>query len=837
VSTSIAPTPAQRAVRSALTLGYAGVVVAGFTQSWMPRLFWTVLLPILPLAIVLMGFPNWRRICPLAFVGELGRKLNRGTQRRVPAWLESGFFPFTFTILLGMLVLRLVATNGDGVWLAGLLVALAVAAILVNRIFTGKSWCNFFCPVGVVERIYTEPNSLVATPSSQCTQCTACKRHCPDIDQENAYWKDVAGSGRRFVFYAFPGLVLAFYVYYWLRAGDWDAYFDGRWTLVAASPELALGPGFFFAPEVPAVVAATMTLVLFSMASLVVGLVVEAVFARRVADPEKRRHLVLSLSAFAAFNIFYLFAGAPSLREVAGGTRALAFVAPLVGTVFLAKRWRRTREHFIGDQGARRLLRSWPFDEAPPSDPAEVYGWINASRHAREKDEAAYAATVREMIADGLVGPGELRLLEGVRKQLGISEKEHERILARLSEEERHLFEQSDAAGPEARAQLEGYQSALGEALLRGAPRGEIDELRQGFGVSEQDHERVLEALRGASGAILTRARRQLDRALELDRDMAALGATEPSAPRVFLRYLLTRERDEAVDRLFELLEVAGDGPMVQALRRRLLAGSEDKKTIALELLIEACPGSEDVVAGLRRIVVQGERSAVALPAGIESAILLRLLAGTNPFLRAGAVWAAANHGDEPLLRHVASATGDRHPLVRETAERFGPGGVGGGLPGGGGAPTLSTIETMYFLHAVAFFRGLDPEDLHDLALFAFEETVEPPAAICQAGDINSDSLFVLLSGRAEVVPAGEPMGGEGLLPPRSLAPGDIVGELSVLDGSPRDATVRPLGGPARVLRIPGQNFRSGLLRRPGVTESLFATLAGRIRRLSRSGA
>ena len=299
---------------------------------------------------------------------------------------------------------------------------------------------QFICPVGFVERAYTEPRSLRPGANSQCDTCTACKRHCPDIDQENAYWKDVGSAGRRLALYAFPGLVLGFYTYYWLRHGDWEAYFDGRWTREQVDAALVLGEGFFFAPGVPALLAATLTLVAFSATSYALFRLVERGITGIVGNGERGRHLSLALAAFAAFNLFYVFAGAPSLRQLPGGTRAAAFVAPLVGTVFLVRRWQRTPEQFIGERGAVRLLRSWPFEEAPPSDPSEVYGWIRASRHAREKDVAAYAATVREMIADGLVGPGELRLLEGVRRQLGISEREHEQILARLSEEERLLF-------------------------------------------------------------------------------------------------------------------------------------------------------------------------------------------------------------------------------------------------------------------------------------------------------------------------------------------------------------------------------------------------------------
>jgi hypothetical protein len=450
-----------------MAAGYVGFIVFGLVSPLQPRVFWTMLLPLLVLAIVLMGFSSWRRICPLAFFGEAGRLLGRGVKRRVPPWLERWFFPVTFSILLAMLVFRLVATNGDGRWLSWLLVGLAIAAAATNAFWSGKTWCNFLCPVSVTERIYTDPGSLRGGANSQCAQCTACKRHCPDIDQENAYWKDATRRGRRVAFYAFPGLVLAFYVYYWLRAGDWEAYFDGRWTRQPAGLDLVFGPGFFFAPGVPAVAAATLTLVLFSAASYAVFLGVEAIVGRFVDDEERRRHLVLAIAAFAAWNLFYLFAGAPTLRRLPYGTPAAAFVAPLVGTLVLAKRWRRTRSRYIAEQGASRLLRNWEFEEPPPRDAAEVYGWIKASRHAREKDLAAYANTVRDMIVDGLVGPGELRLLEGVRRQLGISEREHERILARLSAEERHLFQPGNEASIESRAQQAGFERALAEAMLR----------------------------------------------------------------------------------------------------------------------------------------------------------------------------------------------------------------------------------------------------------------------------------------------------------------------------------------------------------------------------------
>ena len=91
---------------------------------------------------------------------------------------------------------------------------------------------------------------------------------------------------------------------------------------------------------------------------------------------------------FAAFSIFYVFAGAPTLRVSPGATRALAFAAPLLATLFLVKRLGRTHQRFIREKSAAALLRSWPFDEPPPDDPAEVWARVKAGEFAQEQNVA-----------------------------------------------------------------------------------------------------------------------------------------------------------------------------------------------------------------------------------------------------------------------------------------------------------------------------------------------------------------------------------------------------------------------------------------------------------------
>src|SRR5204862_237846 len=122
--------------------------------------------------------------------------------------------------------------------------------------------------------IFAEPPGLRETKNSQCTKCTACKKSCPDINEENGYWKEIGLRPKRFVYFAFPGLVFGFYFYYYLQAGTWDYYFNGEWTKQAMIIHWAFLPGhdaetagFFFAPALPRAAAAILTLAVCALAS------------------------------------------------------------------------------------------------------------------------------------------------------------------------------------------------------------------------------------------------------------------------------------------------------------------------------------------------------------------------------------------------------------------------------------------------------------------------------------------------------------------------------------------------------------------------------------------
>jgi len=211
-------------------LGWLGCIPGAVLLDAGPRIFWTALVAAVPLLWLALGYHRWRRLCPLGWLSLLPQRLGRGGTRKIQGtWAERALL-----VQLGLMVValsgRLLWTNGSGSALAVMIGGLSVAAIGVGLRYRGRSWCHFVCPVGLVEKIYLEPVQLAPDATSQCAPCSACTRHCQDIQLEQGYWKRAQETPRRTAYFAWPGVVLAFYGAFWLHAGTWDHYFRGAWT-------------------------------------------------------------------------------------------------------------------------------------------------------------------------------------------------------------------------------------------------------------------------------------------------------------------------------------------------------------------------------------------------------------------------------------------------------------------------------------------------------------------------------------------------------------------------------------------------------------------------------
>jgi CRP-like cAMP-binding protein len=113
-------------------------------------------------------------------------------------------------------------------------------------------------------------------------------------------------------------------------------------------------------------------------------------------------------------------------------------------------------------------------------------------------------------------------------------------------------------------------------------------------------------------------------------------------------------------------------------------------------------------------------------------------------------------------------------------------------------------------LRALLLFSDLDDEQLDILAAAAKEFTVTAGQPLIQRGDPGS-GVFVLEEGAA-VVEAPEGM--------RTLGPGDVFGERSLLDGGERTARVRAETD-VRAIAIPRPELERVIATHPELGERL----------------
>jgi MFS family permease len=123
------------------------------------------------------------------------------------------------------------------------------------------------------------------------------------------------------------------------------------------------------------------------------------------------------------------------------------------------------------------------------------------------------------------------------------------------------------------------------------------------------------------------------------------------------------------------------------------------------------------------------------------------------------------------------------------------------------GASAASVAARVAILEPLGLFRNASQAGLEALAAAATEITVPAGTVIIAEGD-HADAFYVLTAGQADVSAVGE----AGTAPAhlRTLGPGSYLGEIGLLAGVPRTATVTAQT-PATLLRVSDADFRDAL--------------------------
>jgi CRP-like cAMP-binding protein len=131
-------------------------------------------------------------------------------------------------------------------------------------------------------------------------------------------------------------------------------------------------------------------------------------------------------------------------------------------------------------------------------------------------------------------------------------------------------------------------------------------------------------------------------------------------------------------------------------------------------------------------------------------------------------------------------------------------------------------------LSRIDLLDRLSAEERRALLGIATLRRYKPPEVICEKGDPGSD-LFAIIHGRLKAVTTSA----EGkCLTLAIMGPGELFGEIAVLDDAPRTATVLAIE-PCELLRFSRRDFLALLQQNPSMAVKLLSALAAKMRRLS----
>ncbi|MDH5674674.1 MAG: Crp/Fnr family transcriptional regulator [Myxococcales bacterium] len=136
--------------------------------------------------------------------------------------------------------------------------------------------------------------------------------------------------------------------------------------------------------------------------------------------------------------------------------------------------------------------------------------------------------------------------------------------------------------------------------------------------------------------------------------------------------------------------------------------------------------------------------------------------------------------------------------------------------------------DTKQLLRAAQLFSDLGEDELDAIARLASVRKVMARDVIVRQGDPGGE-LFVIAEGHLKVV-SPHPGGRETAL--NIMGPGEVFGEVTLIDGAPRSATIVSLDD-GELVSIRREPFLGFLSESPKTTVRLLQVLAGRLRRLT----
>lgn len=848
-------------------------------------IFWGLVVPSAILILLIFGHDLWRRICPLSFVSQIPRALGiqrkviKGKRAEVPrvnaeSWLGKNYLYLQLGWFFLGLNARLLGINNDRWLLLGWLLITLAAAITVGFLYGGKSWCNYFCPMAPVQKIYGEPRALLAQPAhtsdSKITQsmcrsvepdgseksaCVACQSPCIDIDAERTYWQGIEQPQQQLLYYGYVGLVVGYFVYYYLYAGNWDYYLSGIWAYEPGGLERWWDPGWIIAGTVipvPKIVAVPITLGLFTWAGWGWGRQLEHWAQTRWGsrlDPMEIRHRLYSLCTFLIFNFFFVFAGRSWLTLLPSWAQWGWEFLILAGSSFwLYRTWPRRPDQYSREGLATRLRKqlaklqfNWPkvLEGRSLSDLSSDEIYVLAKvlpGFSQEKRLEAYKEVLREALDEGYVNSSSsLKVLAQLRQQLNISDDDHQDLLLELGVEDPSLMDPNRLHSLENSVRLSGYRRALErmlalqsqqslDELIRRDPQS-IQQLRQEYRITPEEEAELSGGL-DRQAEFWQRAEYLLTQLQKLIQRFHALN--QPQLLRQTLVLNLLRASVKQKKRLLvrALLEMMESNPDFELNLRMAQALVELAPAVLPEVLDNATAAWANrlpysLLQTLRNPGSNSPACALDLPTETISGHLQALLAESNPIIQAVSLYLLHTLDPSQLPEQLPSSS---HSLVKTTAQ------ILQSHPKGSLALSqLPDLEKLTYLFNSQLFAGIHTHTLLELEAIAYFKIFQAKGIISDEGDTCRE-LLILIEGKAEVETYEH---GHKVI--SSLLPGQILDELEVLSHGRQSGRITATHSPTRLLAIAVDDLDRILERDPDLSRRILEWESRRLQQLLHS--
>jgi CRP/FNR family cyclic AMP-dependent transcriptional regulator len=122
-------------------------------------------------------------------------------------------------------------------------------------------------------------------------------------------------------------------------------------------------------------------------------------------------------------------------------------------------------------------------------------------------------------------------------------------------------------------------------------------------------------------------------------------------------------------------------------------------------------------------------------------------------------------------------------------------------------------------IRKIPLFKHCTTRELGEIATIADELDLKEGTELTREGKAGRE-FFVLLEGTADVL-----MGKKSI---NTMRPGEFLGEIALVTGGPRTATVKATA-PVRVLVITARSFRTLLDRNPEIQRKVLLAMAERL--------